>query len=106
MKFRTMCFAPGHTTPGLTLAKAVTDRDGHTLLTEGTVLEAEMLARLIQRGVETVSVLVPDTRSEEAIVEELRVAMARIDAIFRKDGSPAREALRAAITNYRLESTK
>ena len=106
MKSRTMCFAPGHTPPGMTLAKAVTDHDGHTLLTEGTVLEAEMLARLIQRGVETVSVMVPDTRSEEAIAEELREAMERIDAIFRNGGSPAREALRAAITNYRLESTK
>ena len=57
MKFRIMCFAPGRTTPGMTLATAVIDRDGHTtLLTEGTVLDEEMLARLIHRGVETISV--------------------------------------------------
>ena len=107
MKFRIMCFAPGRTTPGMTLATAVIDRDGHTtLLTEGSVLDEEMLARLIHRGVETVSVLVPDSRSEEEIAEEQRIALARVDAIFRDDGNPARAALRTAITNYRLESTK
>ena len=107
MKFRIMCFAPGRTTPGMTLATAVIDRDGHTtLLTEGTVLDEEMLARLIHRGVETISVFVPDNRNEEEIAEEQRVALARVDAIFRDDGNPARAALRAAITNYRLESTK
>ena len=107
MKFRIMCFAPGRTTPGMTLATAVSDRDGHTtLLTEGSVLDEEMLARLIHRGVETVAVLVPDSRSEEEIAEEQRIALARVDAIFRDDGNPARAALRTAITNYRLESTK
>ena len=107
MKSRIMCFAPGRASPGMTLATAVIDRDGHTtLLTEGTVLDEEMLARLIHRGVETISVFVPDNRNEEEIAEEQRVALARVDAIFRDDGNPARAALRAAITNYRLESTK
>ena len=107
MKFRTLCFAPNRITPGMTLAKAVSERDGHTtLLTEGTVLDEEMLARLIHRGVETISVLVPDHRSEEEIAEEQRLALARVDAIFREDGNPARAALRAAITRYRLESTQ
>ena len=107
MKFRTLCFAPNRITPGMTLAKAVSEHDGHsTLLTEGTVLDEEMLARLIHRGVETVSVLVPDHRSEEEIAEEQQLALARVDAIFREDGNPARAALRATITRYRLESTQ
>ena len=107
MKFRTLCFAPNRITPGMTLAKAVSEHDGHTtLLTEGTVLDEEMLARLIHRGVETVSVLVPDHRNEEQIAEEQRLALARVDAIFREDGNPARAALRATITRYRLESTQ
>ena len=107
MKFRTLCFAPNRITPGMTLAKAVSEHDGHTtLLTEGTVLDEEMLARLIHRGVETVSVLVPDHRNEEEIAEEQRLALARVDAIFREDGNPARAALRATITRYRLESTQ
>ena len=46
MKSRIMCFAPGRASPGMTLATAVSDRDGHTtLLTEGSVLDEEMLAR-------------------------------------------------------------
>ena len=107
MKFRILCFAPGRTTPGMTLAKSVSDRDGHTtLLTEGTMLDEEMLERLIHRGVETISVLVPDERSDEEIAEEQRLALARIDRIFRDNGNPARTALREAVTHYRLESTK
>ena len=106
MKSRTVFFAPGRVAPGMTLARAITDREGKTLLAQATVLDTEMLDRLIRRGVETVAVLVRDTRDEETIAEELRTAEARVGAIFRGDGGPAREALRAAILNFRLESTK
>jgi hypothetical protein len=90
----------------MTLANAITDRDGNTLLVSDSILDLEMLNRLILRGVEVVSVQVPDTRDEETIAEELHSASSRVETIFRGTGSPAREALHAAILNFRLESTK
>lgn len=106
MKSRTLFFAPGRAAPGMTLAKACTDRDGNTLLASGTALSPEMLERLIRRGVQALCVQVIDPRDEQTIAAELRAASARADAIFRGPGSPAREELRAAILNYRLESTR
>ena len=106
MKSRTLCLAPGRVTPGMTLAKAATNRDGQALLAAGTVLDAEMLDRLIRRSVEAVSVLAPDTRDEETIADELHAAEARVAHIFRGQGSPAKEALQAAVLNFRLESVK
>ena len=106
MKSRTMHFAPGRVTPGMTLAKAITDRDGHALLASGTVLDVEMLDRLVRRGVESIAVLVLDTRDEETIASELVAPKSRVEVIFREDDSPARSALRAAVLNYRLESAK
>ena len=106
MKVRTLHFAPARVTPGMKLAKAVSDRDGHALLASGTALDAEILDRLIRRGVESVAVLVEDLRDEETIATELRLADERVAAIFRGLGSPARAVLHSAILNYRLESLK
>ncbi len=90
----------------MTLAHNVTDREGHALLVAGTVLEAEMLDRLIRRGVESIPVLVPDTRDEETIAKEIQTAVARVEDIFRGAGSPARESLHTAILDYRQESAQ
>ena len=106
MKSRTMFFSPGRAAPGMTLAKAITDREGHALLASGTVLSSEMLDRLIRRGIETLSVLVLDTRDDETIAGELFTARTRVETIFRGTGSPARDELRLAILDFRLESTK
>ncbi|MFZ4534682.1 hypothetical protein [Propionivibrio sp.] len=106
MKSRTMYFAPGGVSPGMTLAKAVTDREGHTLLVAGTQVDSEILERLIRRGVEVVGVLVADSRDEQTIADELVAARTRVETIFRGDGSPAKKGLHDAILNFRLESTK
>lgn len=106
MKLRTLYFAPARVTPGMLLAKAITDRDGHALLASGAVLDEEVLDRLIRRGVESVAVLVPDHRDEETIATELRLAEERVEVIFRGPGSAAREELRAAVLNFRRESMK
>ena len=106
MKSRIVCLAPGRVAPGMTLATAVIDRDGHTLLAGGTALVPEMLERLIRRGVETVSVLVADTRDPETIAMELRAAESRVETIFRGAGSPARQALHTAILEFRREHTQ
>ena len=106
MKTRTYFFAPERAAPGMTLARAVVDHDGNTLLTAATVLTAEILERLIRRRVETICVELPDDRDESTIADELDAAKNRVDSIFRGTGGPAREALRAAILDYRLERTR
>lgn len=106
MKSRIVCLAPGRVAPGMTLAAAVIGRDAHILLAAGTALNPEMLERLIRRGVESVSVLVADTRAPETIAMEFAVVEARIETIFRGDGSPARQALRAAILEFRRAHTQ
>ena len=106
MKLRMLYFAPGQVAPGMTLAKAVVDREGVTLLAAATVLSAETLERLIRRRIEAVCVQVPDNRDEQTVASELHAARSRVDAIFRGQGSAARQALHAAILDYRRESTQ
>lgn len=106
MKTRALCLSPGRIAPGMTLAKGVVDRDGNTLLAAGTVLDSEMLDRLIRRGVEAITVLVVDNRDAETIASDLAAVEARVDYIFRGAGSPSRTALRQAILAYRMENTK
>ena len=89
MKTRALCLSPGRVVPGMTLAKAITDRDGNTLLASGTMLDSEMLDRLIRRGVEAITVLVVDPRDAETIANDLAAAEARVDYIFRDTGSPS-----------------
>ena len=106
MKSRIICLAPGRVAPGMTLAISVTGHDGQSLLSAGTVLDSEMLERLIRRGVETVSILLLDARDEETITQDVSAAKSRVDYIFRGNGSPARETLRSTILDYRLELAK
>jgi len=103
MKTRSLCFAPGRVIPGMALAAAVVAHDGHTLLAAGTVLDAEMLDRLIRRGVETIHVLVLDARDEATIAMEIGAAEARVAHLFRDPGSRAREALKSSVLAFRLE---
>lgn len=106
MKTRALCLSPGRVAPGMTLARAVTDRDGNTLLAAGTELDSAMLDRLIRRGVEAMTVLVADTRDAETIAGELAAAEARVAYIFRGHGSESRDALQKAVLDYRLENTR
>ncbi len=106
MKTRTICLAPGRVAPGMTLAAAVTGLDGQVLLSAATVLSPETLDRLIRRGIETVSVMLLDTRDEETIAMEIRAVKSRVELIFRGCGSAAREDLRSAILDYRLEQAQ
>ena len=106
MKSRTLYFPPGGIAPGMTLAKTIIDRDGHSLLTAGTVLTLEMLDRLVRRGIEAIAIAVIDTRDDETIARELETSISRVDTIFRGIGSPAREQLRATILHYRQECAK
>ena len=106
MKLRTLHFSPARVTPGMLLAKAITDRDGHALLAAGAVLDEEVLDRLIRRGVESIAVLVQDYRDEETIATEMRLAEERVNFIFRGPGSRVRAELHAAVLDFRRESMK
>ncbi len=106
MKSRIICLAPGRVAPGMALAAPVTGHDGQILLSAGVVLDAEMLERLIRRGIESVFVTILDTRDEETIAIEMNAIRTRLEFIFRGQGSPARAALQSTILNYRLEQAK
>ena len=106
MKTRALCLSPGHAAPGMTLARAAADHEGNTLLASGTTLDAEIIDRLIRRGVSTITVLVVDARDAETIAHDLAEVEARIAHIFRGNGSPAREALRQAVLAFRRETTQ
>lgn len=101
-----MCLAPGRAAPGMVLAKPIADREGVPLLTAGTELDSAMLERLIRRGVGAVSVLIPDTRDERMIAEEIAAIEKRIAHIFRGSGSPARDELRSTILSFRIEAAE
>lgn len=106
IKQRIMCLAPGRTTPGMTLARPILDREGNVLLSAGTVLDLGTLERLIRRGVEAISALVPDTRDEETIATEISTVRNRIDRIFRGPSNRARDDLRNAVLHFRIETTQ
>lgn len=106
MKLRTIFLPPGQVAPGVTLAATVFDKDGHALLSVGTVLDAGTLDRLSKRGVEAIAVLLPDMRDAATIAHELRGAEERVAHIFRGTGSPARKKLHVNVLRYRQESTQ
>ena len=106
MKSRTIFLPPGRVAPGMTLAAAVLDHEHHTLLSAGTVLDTSTLDRLSRRGIEAIAVLLLDTRDAETIARELGDAETRVANIFRGTGSPARDALHAAVLHFRQESIR
>jgi hypothetical protein len=106
MKLRTIYLPILCVLPGMTLALPITDRAGRTLFAAGTVLDAVMLDRLNKRGIESVAAQVADTRDAATIEEEVRVAAARVQQIFRGHGSATRGALQSVILNYREEGAR
>jgi hypothetical protein len=103
MKSRTIHLPILCVVPGMTLASAVSDRQGRVLFAAGTVLDAVMLDRLHKRGIEAVAAYLIDTRDAETIDEEVLAAESRVQQIFRGPGSGARDDLRAAILAHRKE---
>ncbi len=101
MKTRTACLPPGQLTPGMTLAAPLLSAQGGTLLAAGTVLDDRVLDNLRRRGVEFLTVTLPDRRDAETIAREQQAAAERVDFIFRGTGSATRGALRAIVLAYR-----
>ena len=87
------------------VARPVLRGDGHVLIAEGALLDADEMGRLGPRGVEFVYVAVPETRDAATIEQEAQAMRERIEHIFRgDDDGDARGELRAAITHHRLGS--
>ena len=105
-KQRVLCLATARAAPGMVLAKPVYDREGSVLLTVETVLDSVLFEQLIRRGVEAISVSVPDGRNEETIARDIADVRARIDTIFRGAGNATRGQLRDTVLEYRIESTR
>ncbi|MDR3299751.1 MAG: hypothetical protein LBU43_07055 [Candidatus Accumulibacter sp.] len=105
-KQRVMCLAPGRASPGMALAKPVFDHEGSVLLTAETVLDEAMFKQMIRRCVYTISVYVADNRDEAMIERELADIRERVDMIFRGTGNAARDQLRDAILDYRIEKAR
>lgn len=101
MKTRIACLPPGQLTPGMTLAVPLLSAQGGVLLAAGTILDERALENLRRRGVEFLTVELPDRRDPEAIAREQRAAAERIDFIFRGAGSATRASLHAAVRAYR-----
>lgn len=106
MKSRTVHLPILSVEPGMVLALPITDHAGRILFAAGTELDAEMLDRLNKRGVESLAAQVIDTRDAETIDKELIAAESRVRQIFRGAGSPARDALQAAILRHREENAR
>lgn len=101
MKTRIACLPPGQLTPGMTLAVPLLSAQGGVLLAAGTILDERALDNLRRRGVEFLTVALPDNRDADTIAREQRAAAERVDFIFRGAGTAARSALHAAVRAYR-----
>ncbi|MDX9706807.1 MAG: hypothetical protein RBT86_04415 [Azospira sp.] len=101
MKTRHICLPPGQVSPGMTLALPILSPQGAILLAAGATLDEAKLGTLVRRGVEFVTVALPDERDEETIAQEQQAAAERIDFIFRGPSTPSRDALRITMRLYR-----
>jgi len=101
MKTRTVCLPPGELAPGMVVASQVCGPQGAVLLAAGAVLDEATLENLRRRNLEFLSVHVADPRDDATIAADIAAAVARIDHIFRGEGSAQRRALREAVAAYR-----
>lgn len=100
-RMRLLCVPPAHLEAGMLVAVPVCSRAGAILVTTGSVLDAARIGNLQRRGVSCVTVSVPDPRDAAQRDTEIAAALARVDQIFRGEGSEARAALHQALRAYR-----
>lgn len=110
MKTRIACLPPGQLLPGMTVVTPITGAQGSVLLAAGAVLDDHALSQVRRRNIEFVTVSVPDSRDEASIAQDLEAATARVDYIFRGEGSTCgsacRQALRQAVLSYRRKQAE
>ena len=101
MADRTVCISTLGLKPGARLAQAIRRTDGGVLLPAGAEIDADRIRQLIQRGIECVYVLQAETRDAAQIERDMAAAAERVAHLFRGKSSDARDALAAAISDYR-----
>lgn len=106
MKNRTLCLSPWRIKPGMVLAKPATRHDGAVLLAAGTVLTAEQLEHLRQRGCEALCVGVPESRDEAEVRRDVAQVEQRVHFLFRGPGSAARAELAGVVSAYRRQEAE
>lgn len=106
MKTRTACLTPGQLLPGMTIETPLIGPQGTVLLAAGTTLDEYALKQLGRRAIEFVTVSVPDSRDDETIAREVAETAARVEYIFRGEGSSARASLRNTIMAYRRKQAE
>ena len=104
MNQRIVCRTPSRTNPGMRLARDVLRADGMVLLSAATELDADRLAHLHQRGIETIFVFEDDPRDADAVAHDAAVAEARVRHLFRGRSNAARDELAQSIYDYRRDS--
>lgn len=106
MKTRIVCMPPGQLAAGMIVAAPVNGPQGTVLLAAGAALDDHSLGQLRRRGVSFVCVSVADSRDESTVARETAEAAARVDYIFRGEGSTSRQTLHQTLLNYRRRQTE
>ena len=105
MKMRRRVLPVQEATAGMRLAAAVRSPGGAVLLAAGAELGEESLTGLRRRGIDAVTVAIPDSRSEAEIARELAEAEARIQHLFHRHlASPELRELMQVVLDYRRQS--
>lgn len=105
MKMRRLALPVQEAKPGMRLSSDVRGPNGVVLLAAGAVLGEDALAGLRRRGIDAVSVEIPDARSEAEIALELAKAEARIAHLFRRHiDNPELRELMQVVLDYRRKT--
>jgi hypothetical protein len=103
MKMRRLTVPVSEAQAGMCLAADVRNPvGGAVLLAAGTELNEATLAGLRRRGIETVTLDVCDTRTDEEIARQINEAEARISHLFhRHRDNPGLQDLMQCVLDYR-----
>lgn len=104
--YQRRCIVPDDARPGMHLHRDVRLPDGRVLLPAGSVLDADMIARLQQRGIEYLHVAVPDPRSPAEVAAEAAALARRVEFIFRGESTAARLSLQQIVQGYRQKENQ
>lgn len=97
---------PGKLLPGMVVARPANGAQGSALLATGSVLDQKTLDSLHRHGIEFLTVDIPDSRDPQTISREIKEAEARVDYIFRGQGTLARARLHDTLIDYRREQAE
>ena len=89
--------------PGMILADALQDETGQMLLPKGSELTESVLRSLGRRGIETLSILIPEAVDESALIARREAARQRLQHLFRQAVDPTSQGLLRVMLEYREE---